>query len=285
MPVLDIPLGPLDYRVFGPTDNDAPVAVFVHGFLVNGTLWDPVAERLAADGVRCVVPDWPLGAHRRPAHPDGDLSPDGVADAVLNLLEALDLRNAVLVGNDTGGGLCQLALRGDTQRVGGLVLTNCDAFESFPPRMFVPLFLLARSRAAVWTIAQPIRLRVLRHSALGFGPLLNRPRSARLTRGWIQPLLDSKAVRRDVTRFARAMKRTELLDAGTWLSRFERPVRVVWGSRDRAFKIDLGRRLAAAFPQSQLDEVSDATTFVPIDRPEAVARAVLDVVAQPARRT
>jgi pimeloyl-ACP methyl ester carboxylesterase len=285
MPVLDIPLAPLDYRVFGPTDDDAPTAVFVHGFLVNGTLWDPVAERLAAEGVRCIVPDWPLGGHRRPAHPDADLSPVGVADGVLNLLEALDLRNAVLVGNDTGGGLCQLALRGDTQRVGGVVLTNCDAFESFPPRMFVPLFVLARSRVAVWTIAQPIRLRALRHSALGFGPLLNRPRSASLTRGWVQPLLDSKAVRRDVTRFARGMKRTELLDASSWLGRFERPVRIVWGTRDRAFKIGLGRRLAAAFPQSQLDEVADATTFVPVDRPEAVAKAVLDVIAQPARRT
>jgi pimeloyl-ACP methyl ester carboxylesterase len=191
----------------------------------------------------------------------------------------------MLVGNDTGGGLCQLALKGDTRRVAGLVLTNCDAFESFPPRMFVPLFVLARSRAAVWTIAQPMRLRPLRHSALGFGPLLNRPRSGRLTRGWVQPLLDSKAVRRDVTRFARAMKRTELLDSATWLGRFEDPVRIVWGSRDRAFKMDLGRRLAAAFPQSRLDEITDATTFVSIDRPEAVARAVLDVLAQPARRT
>jgi pimeloyl-ACP methyl ester carboxylesterase len=279
MPIIDNPLGPLDYRVFGPAEKDAPVAVFVHGFLVNGTLWDPVAERLAADGVRCIVPDWPLGAHRRPAHPDADLSPGGVAEAVLSLLAALDLHNAVLVGNDTGGGLCQLALRGDTQRVGGLVLTNCDAFESFPPRMFVPLFALARSRRAVWTIAQPMRLRVLRHSALGFGPLLNRPRSAGLTREWIQPLLDSSAIRRDVTRFARAMKRTELLEAATWLSGFQRPVRIVWGSKDRNFKIDLGRRLAAAFPQSRLDEITDATTFVPIDRPEAVARAVLDVLA------
>jgi pimeloyl-ACP methyl ester carboxylesterase len=81
------------------------------------------------------------------------------------------------------------------------------------------------------------------------------------------------------------MKRTELLDAGTWLSRFERPVRIVWGTRDRAFKIGLGRRLAAAFPQSQLDEITDATTFVPVDRPEAVARAVRDVLAQPARHS
>jgi pimeloyl-ACP methyl ester carboxylesterase len=280
MLTVDLPIGPVEYRVLGPDAAGAPVAVFVHGFLVNGTLWDPVAKRLAADGVRCIVADWPLGAHRRPADPDAELSPVAVADAVLALLDALDLHDVVLVGSDTGGGLCQLALRGDAHRVGGLVLTNCDAFEQFPPRFFVPLFVAARSRAALWAIAQQTRLRAVRHSPLGFGPLLNRPLPARLTRGWIQPLLDSAAIRRDVTRFARGMQRTELIDAATWLGRFSGPVRLVWGTRDKHFTIELGRRLAAAFPHAQLDEVLDATTFVSIDRPDAVINAVRDVSAR-----
>ena len=280
MPTVDLPIGPVDYRDFGPTGSGTPVAVFVHGFLVNGTLWDPVAEQLAAEGVRCIVPDWPLGAHRRPANPDVDLSPITVADAVVGLLGALDLHDVVLVGNDTGGGLCQLALRGDTRRVRGLVLTNCDAFEQFPPRYFVPLFILARSQAAVWTLGQVTRLRAVRHSALGFGPLLNRPLSASLTRSWIQPVLDDAAIRRDVTRFARGMRRTELINAATWLGEFKRPVRMVWGTRDKHFTIELGRRLAGAFPLAQLDEVADATTFVPIDRPGSVVSAVRDVLAK-----
>jgi pimeloyl-ACP methyl ester carboxylesterase len=279
MPTIDLPIGPVEYRVFEAGAPGAPVAVFVHGFLVNGTLWDAVAAGLAAAGVRCIVPDWPLGAHRRPVNPDADLSPAAVADAVRSLLGALDLHDVILVGNDTGGAICQLALRGDTSRVRGLVLTNCDAFEHFPPRFFVPLFVLARSRSAVWIVAQQTRLRIVRHSPLGFGPLLNRPRSARLTRGWIQPLLDSAAIRRDVTRFARGMKRTELVDAATWLGIFTGPVRIVWGSRDKHFVIELGRRLAAAFPRAQLDEVADATTFVPIDRADAVIAAVRDVLS------
>ncbi len=280
MPTVDLPIGPVDYRVLGPEGAGTPVAVFVHGFLVNATLWDPVAEKLAADGVRCILPDWPLGAHRRPVNPSADLSPIAVADAVTGLLDALDLHDVILVGSDTGGALCQLALRGDTHRVRGLVLTNCDAFEQFPPRFFVPLFTLARSRLAVWTVAQQTRLRAIRHSPLGFGPLLNRPRPASLTRSWIQPLLDSTAIRRDVTRFARGMRRTELADAATWLRQFEGPVRLVWGTRDKHFTIDLGRRLAAAFRLAQLDEIADATTFVSIDRPDAVVSAVRDVLAK-----
>ena len=160
------------------------------------------------------------------------------------------------------------------------MLTNCDAFEQFPPRFFVPLFTLARSRLAVWTIAQQTRLCAIRHSPLGFGPLLNRPRPASQTRSWIQPLLDSAAIRRDVTRFARGMQRTELAGAATWLGKFEGTVRLVWGTRDKHFTIGLGRRLAAAFPRARLDEVADATTFVSIDRPGAVVSAVRDVLAR-----
>jgi pimeloyl-ACP methyl ester carboxylesterase len=279
MPTIELAIGPVDYRVVGPRGADAPVALFVHGFLVNATLWDPVAEQLAASGVRCILPDWPLGAHRRPANPDARLSPIAVAGAVTGMLDALDLHDVVLVGSDTGGALCQLALRGDTHRMRGLVLTNCDAFEQFPPRFFVPLFTLARSPAAVWTLGQQTRLRAVRHSPLGFGPLLNRPRQASLTRGWIQPLLDSPAIRRDITRFARGMEGTELAGAATWLDQFAGPVRLVWGTRDKHFTIGLGRRLAAAFRQAQLDEVADATTFVSIDRPDTVVRAIRDVLA------
>lgn len=278
MPTIDLPVGPVDYRDLGPSTPGAPAAVFVHGILVNSTLWDPVASQLAAAGIRCILPDWPLGAHRRPASPDADLSPSAVAGSVSALLGQLDLHGAVLVGSDTGGALCQLALR-QPARVGGLVLTNCDAFEQFPPRYFGPLFTLARSRLAVWLLAQQTRLRAVRHSPLGFGPLLNRPRPAALTRGWIQPLLDSAAIRHDLTRFARGLQGTELTEAATWLGSFPGPVRLVWGTRDRHFTVGLGRRLQAAFPHAQLDEVAGATTFVSVDRPGAVISAVEGVLA------
>ena len=112
MPTIALGIGTVEYRTFGPadgTDGGGPTAVFVHGFLTNGTLWDAVAERLAAAGVPSVVPDWPLGSHVRPS--DGpELSPRSVASAIDELCDRLDLHDVVLVGNDTGGGLCQLAL-------------------------------------------------------------------------------------------------------------------------------------------------------------------------------
>lgn len=280
MPTVDLPLGPLDYRVFGPDTTDAPTAVFVHGFLVNGTLWDPVAHLLGEAGIRSIVPDWPLGAHHTPARPGADLTPTALGRGVLDLLDALDLSDVTLVGNDSGGAICQLALKGDHDRIAGLVLTNCDTFDNFPPTFFVPLFKLAQNRAAVWTILQTTRLRVLRHSPLAFGRLLRNPRSAALTRGWVQPGLGDSRIRQDITRFARGVQRTELREAATWLGKFERPTRLVWGTRDHLFTLATAKRLAAAFPRAELREVDDATTFISIDRPGAVAEAIIEVTAQ-----
>ena len=38
VPTIDLPVGPVDYRDMGPSIPGAPVAVFVHGILVNSTL-------------------------------------------------------------------------------------------------------------------------------------------------------------------------------------------------------------------------------------------------------
>ena len=85
--------------------------VLVHGALVDGRLWSGVVDALAPEH-RCVVPDLPLGSHRIPLRDPAAATPDGVAGIVLALLDALDLDDVTLVGNDTGGAICQLAKPG-----------------------------------------------------------------------------------------------------------------------------------------------------------------------------
>src|SRR5258708_3342540 len=100
---LELSSGTIRYR----DDGRGPPIVFVHGSLVNGTLWRDVAARLVPHH-RCVVPDWPLGSHELAMRPGADLSPFGVAALVAELLERLDLRDVTLVGNDSGGAICQM---------------------------------------------------------------------------------------------------------------------------------------------------------------------------------
>jgi len=99
-----------------------PVLVFVHGILANGTLWRDVVARLSGR-FRCVVADLPLGGHSIPMSREADMTPGGVARVVAELMEALELRNVTLVGNDTGGAIYQILIHNNPERVGRLVLT------------------------------------------------------------------------------------------------------------------------------------------------------------------
>jgi pimeloyl-ACP methyl ester carboxylesterase len=284
MPTVTVPAGTLHYRVAGPADAVAPPVVFVHGFLVDSRLWDRGAERLAAGGIRSYHDDWPLGSHATPMGPDADLSPLGVARLINEVIDALGLRDVTLVGNDTGGAICQLLLADDASRIGRVVLTNCDAFENFPPRMFVPLFLAAKRTWLTALLLAPMRFRLVRSSPLAYGTLMRRPRDAELTRHWVTPALADRRIRADIARFARAVDRGALVEAAPRLRDVTAPTLVVWGTDDRNFTLETGRRLAAAFGDGQLIEVPDVSTFVSVDEPEAVAAAIVGrpIGAQPA---
>jgi len=277
MPSVTIAGGTLDYRTLGPADSELPPVVFVHGFLVDSTLWDPVAAQLADHGVRSVLVDWPLGSHRTPMNAEADLSPIGVARMINEVLDALGLTDVTLVGNDTGGALCQLLLADDASRIGRLVLTNCDAFENFPPKAFVPLFHIAKHPLLTKAMLAPTRLRAIRHSPLAYGLLLRAPRDAEMTRRWIAPSLGDRAIRDDIARFARAFDGKALVAIAPALREFTGPTRIVWGTSDRCFTLSSARRLADAFADARLIEVPEATTFVSIDAPDAVTAAILDL--------
>src|SRR5687768_1975016 len=137
--------------------------VFVHGLLVNGRLWDPLVERLQAD-YRCIVPEMPLGSHTVPMDEDADLSAPGVASTLAELLEQLKLESVTLVGNDSGGAISQIAATEHPERIGRLVLTNCDLYKNFPPKLFAHLPLAARIPGGLTALAQPLRLRMLQRS-------------------------------------------------------------------------------------------------------------------------
>ena len=278
MPTIDLPHGTVNYQVAGPVDSTSPPVVFVHGFLTDGRLWSGVAALLAKQGVRSYAPDWPLGAHRIALKPDADQSPQGVARQILAFLEALDLDDVTLVGNDTGGALCQFLIDADARRIGRLVLTNCDGFDVFPPAPFKPVFALLKSERRAKFLAGQMRLRPLRQSWLGFG-LLAKHLPAELTRSWIDPALHDAGVRRDAVTFLRAVKPRELLDVSTRLDRFAGPVSIVWGAADRAFTTKLGKRLQQAFRSARFVPVPKSRTFVSLDAPQPLADEIVKIAA------
>ncbi len=275
MPSIELPQGQIHYHVAGPEQSDAPPVVFVHGFMVDHGLWTGVAERLAAQGVRSYAPDWPLGSHTTAMKPDADQSPRGVARLINDFLAALDLHDVTLVGNDTGGAVCQFLIDTDHSRIGRLVLTNCDAFDKFPPFPFNVLFSVARWPSMVKVMAESMRWRALRHGWVAFGGLVAKPLDAELSRRWITPSLENAGVRRDTARFVSNVRAKDLVDVGTRLGRFGKPVRIVWGAADTFFTLEYARRLQDAFgANAELVEVPGARTFISLDEPDRVAEEI-----------
>lgn len=271
---LCLPQGTIAYRATGPPDSRLPPVVFVHGLLVDGGLWRGVADGLACYGIRSYAPDWPLGSHQIPMRADADLSPKGVASIINAFVRALDLREVTLVGSDTGGALCQFAVDSDASRIGRLVLTNCDAFDVFPPREFEGLIAAGRSPLLLKVLAGALLPTALRHSRWGYGLTFASAPDPAITRSWITPMWNDGAIRRDASKLMSAMRPAELLDVSTRFSTFTKPVHIVWGDADRYFDLDFGKRLAAAFPNSTLTTIRGGRTFVPMEFPEQVANAI-----------
>ncbi|OBH07792.1 alpha/beta hydrolase [Mycobacterium sp. E2699] len=263
----------IEYQEFGPKDSPHAPVLFVHGILVDGRLWRDVAERLARRGFRCIVPTLPLGSHTTPVDDAAVLSLPGVAELINDAIVALDLSDVTLVGSDTGGGLCQLVVDAHPDRIGRLLLTNCDAFDKCPPFPFDVVFGLARGPASIKALIRPLRWRTLRHSVLGYGLLIKRP-DPELTAAWLQPCLHDSRICRDLAALLRQVATFDLTDVATRLPRFTKPVTLVWGQADRCFTPGLGRRLAKLFSNGKLIEVPDAKTFVSLDHPEAVIDAI-----------
>lgn len=258
---------------FRDTGGSGPPVVFLHGLLVDGTLWRKVVPRLE-DRFRCIWPDWPLGSHRMPMDPAADLSPRGVAHLIADALEALDLHDVTLVGNDTGGAICQLLVTERPERVGRLVLTNCDAFDNFLPPLFRGFQVLARIPGALTAALQPMRVRALRRLPIAYGLVTKRKVDHAVTDAWLRPFLTDAGVRRDTGKLLRGISRRDTLAAAERLRAFDRPALVIWAAEDRVMPPEHGRRLAARLPHGRLLEIPDSYTLIPEDQPAPLARAI-----------
>lgn len=268
---IDLPAGRIRYREAG---EGKPV-VFVHGFLVDGRLWDGVVDALS-DRYRCLAPDWPMGAQQLAMKPDADLSPYGIAAIVASFLEALDLNDVTIVGNDSGGAMSQVLATRHPERIGHLVLTNCDTHENFPPGIFKAMPPIAKLPGGMAALAAPFRIPAIGRAA--YKPLAKTPIPAELVASWLRPSLHDRGVRRDVKEFTAGMNKRYTLEAAEKLRNAGLPVLLAWAPGDWVFPLKYAQRLASEVPGARLVEIAGAGTFVPLDQPQRLADEIAGFV-------
>lgn len=271
MPTVDIDAGTIHYETAGPQDG-RPV-LFIHGYAMGASLWGPLSARLAARNLRCIAPNWPLGAHPSALRTGADRTLPGIAAMVDAFLGALGLEDVVLVGNDTGGLISQLVAVNHPDRLGALVLTSCDAFEHFPPPILKPFMLAAKTAITFRAALQPMRLRVFRRRGYG---ALSHGDIDQLVKAWVKPALGDAAVVEDLRHLTRSLNQQISLGAAARLHEFTRPALIAWSADDVFFPVEDGRRLAATLPNSRFELIEGARTFSMIDQPDRLA----DLVAE-----
>lgn len=115
------------FKDWGPRDGQA--IVFSHGWPLSSDAWDAQLLYFGQLGYRVIAHD--RRGHGRSDQPWDGNNMDQYADDLAELIETLDLRNAVLVGHSTGGGeIAHYVGRHGSKRVAKVVLVG-----AVPPLM------------------------------------------------------------------------------------------------------------------------------------------------------
>ena len=204
--------------------------------------------------------------------PDADLSPPGVAATIASFLEALDLEDVTIVGNDSGGAMSQVLVTRHPERIGRLVLTNCDTHENFPPGIFKAMPPLAKLPGGMTLLAPPFRIGAVARAA--FKPFARKPIPPDLIASWMHPGLHDSDVRRDLKKVTVGMNKRYTLEAAQKLRGSELPILLTWAPGDKYFPISYAERLAGEAGNARIVEIPDANTFVPLDQPQRLSEEI-----------
>lgn len=103
------------------TGGDKPPVVLLHGLILNGACWTPLARTLEED-YDVIMPD--ARGHGNSGAPRYGYSYDDLADDVINLIDALGLPAPVLLGHSMGGMTAAVVASRNPKRLQGLVLAD-----------------------------------------------------------------------------------------------------------------------------------------------------------------
>jgi pimeloyl-ACP methyl ester carboxylesterase len=254
--------------------GEGPVALFVHGVMLNGYLWRHVIDWVA-DLRRCIAIDLMAhGATRISA--DQDVSFTAQAEMLAAFCDSLGLDQVDLVANDSGGGIAQIFAAHHPDRLRTLTLTNCDAHDNWPPKAAEPLW-----NAAMQGHLGDIGRRLLGDvdaARAGFANVYEHPEriSAETFQTYLAPLFaDRQAILNLERWFASSHDCSQTVVVEPLLRRLEAPTLIVWGTADIFFPVKWAYWLRGAIPGARkVVELEGAKLFFPEERPEEFAQAL-----------
>src|SRR4030088_522901 len=197
---VDTPSGRIGYVEVG----SGPIALFVHGVLLNKHMWHYQLAALS-DFRRCIAVDLLAHGNTEIAAAQ-DVSGTANAKMLKEVLDALHIDQVDIVGNDSGGGISQIFAALNPDRVRTLTLTDCDTNDNWPPEAFAEfLEMTARGELGETLHAMLSDKAVYRSpDALGFAYECPHSVSDTDIDTYLQPFVRSEQRIRDLERFLEA---------------------------------------------------------------------------------
>jgi pimeloyl-ACP methyl ester carboxylesterase len=254
-----------------------PVALFVHGVLLNKHLWRRQLAGLS-DIRRCIAVD--LLAHGdTEIDPGQDVSVTANADMLRQVLDALQIDQVDVVGNDSGGGIAQIFAALNPERVRSLVLTNCDTHDNWPPEAFKPFLEMAAAGGLRDTLTAMRADKAIWRSPGALGPAYERPET--VSDGdietYLEPLLRTEQRTADLRRFLAAFDHRHTVAVESRLRQLQAPTLIVWGTDDVYFPVAWAQWLAKTIPGAKPPvELDGARIFFPEERAETFNKLLRD---------
>jgi pimeloyl-ACP methyl ester carboxylesterase len=254
-------------RISYTEQGTGPIALFVHGVLLNGYLWRHQLADLS-NIRRCIAVD--LLAHGdTEIKPDQDVSVTANAKMLKEFLDALNIDQVDLVGNDSGGGISQIFAALYPERVRSLTLTDCDTHDNWPPEAFKPFLAMAASGGLRGTLDAMLADKKVYRSAAALGPAYEHPEqvSDDTIEKYLRPLVRSEQRTRDLQRFLAAFDNKHTLAIEPQLKTLKAPTLIVWGTDDVYFDVKWSHWLAENIPGARRRvELQGARIFFPEER-------------------
>lgn len=244
------------------------VALFVHGVLLNGYLWRHQLAQLSS-ARRCIAVD--LLAHGHTEIPaTQDVSVTANAHMLAQFLDALKIEQVDLVGNDSGGGICQIFAALYPQRIRSLVLTNCDTHDNWPPEAFKPFVAMVAGGGLADTLNAMLADKDVYRSPQALGPAYEHPAEVAddTIETYLRPLLRTTQRTRDLERFVNAFDCRHTVQIEKQLRQVQAPTLIAWGTDDIYFDLTWSHWLEDAIPGTRKrTEFASARIFFPEERP------------------
>lgn len=260
-----------------------PPILLVHGMMSARTTWADQWDRLAAEH-RVLAPD--LFGHGESAKPLGDYSLGAHAASLRDLLDALDVPSATVVGHSLGGGIAMQLAYLFPERVDRLVLVSSGGLG----RELNPLLRAATLPGSkfVLPVLASSWLHGVGDTALRWWHRVGLPSvSPSSTEAWqsLTSLADA-----DTRRAFLATSRS-VIDAGgqTVSARnrlsglTSRDVLLIWGAGDRMIPAAHLEAARAELPHSRVEILPRSGHFPHLDEPDRFAAVLADFVRAPDR--